>query len=119
MNDEPIWNWVVDGVDRYRQVPGPSTSVDHSGNIKSVLVRPFDRDHRSIKSGRGTQTTDFLFAEFTAFREAYSVEANAGQADGFKLLAPKQGDPAFDGATLFHEEARLISDAEERIQLIS
>src|SRR5271165_6573808 len=116
MDDQPVRDRMVDGVNRDGQIPGPCASVDHPADLESVSGRPFDSDHRSIKPSRRSQAANLLLPELPAFREANRVESNTGQNAGFKLLACEESDPALNGPALFAEKASLISDAQECVQ---
>ncbi len=35
VDNQPVWNGVIEGIDCDGQIPGPRTRVDHSGNFES------------------------------------------------------------------------------------
>ena len=80
------------------------------------LGGPFDRDHRSIKSGRRSQPADLLFPKMSAFREANGVKPGFLQTGDLEIVESYQRDPAFHRAALFAKKTGLISDAQERIE---
>jgi hypothetical protein len=116
MDDQPIWNWVIDGVNGHSQIPGPCTCVDYSRNLKSVLVSPFNGDHRSIKPSRRPQPADLLFHKHPAFRDTNGMKPQPVWNGVFKMLETYKRDPIFHRMTFFTEKARLICDAQKCIQ---
>ena len=119
MDDQPVRDRVVDGVNGDGQIPGPCAGVDHPADLESESGGQFDGDHRSIKSGRRPKASNLLLPERPAFREANRVKPDTGQNAGFKLVACEKCDPAFDRSAFFTEKTGLISDAQERVQPIS
>jgi hypothetical protein len=116
MNDQPIRDWVIEGVNSDGQVPGPGAGVDHSGYLESGFGGPFDSDHRSIKSGRRSQSTDLLFPKISAFREANGMKPGLFQTDYLEIMKSYQRNSTFYRATFFAKKTGLISDAQERIE---
>src|SRR6478672_2123011 len=82
MDDQPAGHWVVEGVDRYGQIPGPRTGVDHPGDFESTRGGSLDDDHGAIKAGGSPQSADLLLGKRSALGEADEMKSDAGQNDG-------------------------------------